>query len=169
VALLAERPWQAEPGQDAVVEERPLVITGLLLQTAGMAWIALIAAPDLGYPELIAPMSIAGVGFALAIPAVTRAVTSNVPPVDIGRASGAYSTVRQLGGAFGVAILAAAFAAFGSYASPATFSDGFSAAFGVAAGIALAGAIAGIVLPGRGSRGASPAHPEPGRPAVRAR
>jgi EmrB/QacA subfamily drug resistance transporter len=149
--------------------ERPLVIAGLLLQAAGMAWIALIAAPDLSYPELIAPMSIAGIGFALAIPAVTRAVTSNVPPVDIGRASGAYSTVRQLGGAFGVAILAAAFAAFGSYASPGTFSDGFSAAFGVAAGIALAGAIAGTVLPGRGSRPAPPAHSEPGRPAVRAR
>jgi EmrB/QacA subfamily drug resistance transporter len=130
--------------------ERPLVVTGLLLQAAGTAWIALIAGPGLTYPALIAPMSMLGVGFAVAIPAITRAVTSNVPPTDIGKASGAYSTMRQLGGAFGVAILAATFTAFGSYASPEAFSDGFSAAFGVAAGIALAGAIAGIALPGQG-------------------
>jgi EmrB/QacA subfamily drug resistance transporter len=149
--------------------ERPLVITGLLLQAAGTAWIALIAAPGVSYPELIAPMSVLGIGFAVAIPAVTRAVTSNVPPADIGKASGAYTTMRQLGGAFGVAILAATFAAFGSYASPGAFSDGFSAAFGVAAGVALAGAIAGILLPGRGSRQAPPAHPVPGKSVTRAR
>jgi EmrB/QacA subfamily drug resistance transporter len=144
--------------------ERPLVITGLLLQTAGGAWIALIAAPGLAYPELIAPMSLLGVGFAVAIPAITRAVTSTVAHADIGKASGAYSTMRQLGGAFGVAILAAAFAATGSYASPEAFSDGFSTAFGVAAAIALAGAIAGTVLPSRNRHQAPPAHSVPTKP-----
>jgi hypothetical protein len=72
-----------------------------------------------------------------------------VPPADIGKASGAYATMRQLGGAFGVAILAAAFAANGGYGSPAAFSDGFVTAFAVAAGIALAGAAAGALLPRR--------------------
>jgi EmrB/QacA subfamily drug resistance transporter len=149
--------------------ERPLVITGLLLQAAGAVWIALIAAPSLAYPALIAPMSILGVGFAVAIPAITRAVTSTVPHADIGKASGAYSTMRQLGGAFGVAIIAAAFAATGSYASPGAFSDGFSAAFGVAAGMALAGAVAGIVLPSRKHRPAFPARSVPTEPSTASR
>jgi hypothetical protein len=104
-------------------------------------------------------MTIIGVGLALAIPAVTRSVTSSVPPADIGTASGAFSTMRQLGGAFGVAVLGVAFAATGSYASPAAFSRGFVTAFGVAAGITLAGTVAGAILPGRGKRRLSPAAP----------
>jgi EmrB/QacA subfamily drug resistance transporter len=137
--------------------ERLLVVAGLLLQAAGMAWIALIAAPGLSYAELVAPMTVAGVGFAIAIPAVTKSVTSMVAPPDIGKASGTFSTVRQLGGAFGVAVLAAVFATVGGYASARTFSDGFAASLGVAAGIAFAGAIAGLALPKRTIRHVAPA------------
>ena len=57
--------------------------------------------------------------------------------------------MRQLGGAFGVAILAAVFAAAGNYAAPAAFSDGFAPATFAAACLALAGALAGMALPGR--------------------
>jgi EmrB/QacA subfamily drug resistance transporter len=139
------------------IGERALVVTGSLLQAAGVAWIAVAAGPGSGYPALVAPMSIAGLGFALAIPAVTRSVTSNVAPADIGTASGAFTTMRQLGGAFGVAVLGAAFAATGSYATPGAFSHGFVTAFCVAAGIALAGTVAGTILPSpdasRSSRG----------------
>jgi hypothetical protein len=41
------------------------------------------------------------------------------------------------------------FAASGSYASAAAFSDGFAPALGAAAALALAGAAAGIWLRGR--------------------
>jgi hypothetical protein len=74
---------------------------------------------------------------------------SSVAQGDIGKASGAFSTMRQLGGAFGVAILVAVFAAAGSYASGHAFSDGFAPAMGVSAGLSLAGVVAGLVLPGR--------------------
>ncbi len=37
--------------------ERPLIVAGLLLQTAGMAWIAVIARPGLAYAAMIAPMT----------------------------------------------------------------------------------------------------------------
>ena len=131
------------------VGERPLIVSGLLLQTAGMAWIAVIARPGLAYAMMIAPMVISGSGFAMAIPAVTKSVVSSVASQDIGKASGAFSTLRQLGGAFGVAALVAVFAAVGSYASARAFSDGFAPAIGVAAGLSLAGAIAGLVLPRR--------------------
>jgi EmrB/QacA subfamily drug resistance transporter len=129
------------------IGERRLVTAGLLLQAGGMAWIALIAVPGQSYLALIAPMSIAGVGFSIAIPAITRSVTSTVAPPDMGTAAGVYSTLRQLGGAFGVAVHVAVFAAAGGYASAQAFSDGFAVALGVAAGVALIGAIAGAALP----------------------
>lgn len=143
------------------VGERALVVAGSLLQAAGVAWIAAAAGPGTGYPALITPMTIIGAGFALAIPAVTRSVTSNVPPADIGTASGAFTTMRQLGGAFGVAVLGAAFAATGSYASPSTFSHGFTTAFAAAAGLALAGAAAGTILPPLRGRASPATSPEP--------
>jgi EmrB/QacA subfamily drug resistance transporter len=129
--------------------ERPLIVTGLTLQTAGMAWIAVIAAPGVSYLTIIGPMALSGAGLALAIPAVTKSVVGSVAPGDIGKASGSFSTMRQLGGAFGVAILAAVFAATGSYASATAFSNGFAPATGAACGLALAGVVAGLILPGR--------------------
>jgi hypothetical protein len=69
--------------------------------------------------------------------------------------------MRQLGGAFGVAVLGAAFAATGSYASPGTFSHGFTTAFAAAAGLALAGAAAGTILPGLRGRASPATSPEP--------
>jgi EmrB/QacA subfamily drug resistance transporter len=139
------------------VGERPIVVAGLVLQAAGLAWIAAIASPGADYLALVTPMTIVGVGFAVAIPAVTRAATSNTPPADIGRASGAYATMRQLGGAFGIAIAGVAFAAAGSYHSPQTFSSGFTAACAVCAALATAGIATAAALPGRRNRQARPA------------
>jgi EmrB/QacA subfamily drug resistance transporter len=137
VAPFLIAPWAGKLADRA--GERPLIVSGLLLQAAGLAWIAAIAVPRLAYLVMLAPMIISGAGFAMALPAVTKAVVGSVPPGDIGKASGAFSTMRQLGGAFGIAILAAVFAATGSYASPAAFSDGFVPATSAAAGLALAG------------------------------
>ena len=128
---------------------RPLMVTGLFLQAAGLGWIAAVARPGLAYALLIAPMVIVGCGFSLALPAMTKAVVGSVAPADIGRASGTFTTMRQLGGAFGVAIGVAVFAAAGSYASPSAFSDGFVPATWVTAGLALAGFAAALTLPRR--------------------
>ena len=81
----------------------------------------------------------------------------SVEPQHIGKASGTLSTLRQLGGVFGVAVLAAVFAGAGSYASTQAFSDGFVAAISVSAILAVAGALAGLALPGHGSRVPAPA------------
>jgi predicted MFS family arabinose efflux permease len=143
------------------IGERTLVVTGSLLQAAGVAWIAAAAGTGSGYLALIAPMSIVGAGFALAIPAVTKSVTSTVPPADIGTASGAFTTMRQLGGAFGVAILGTVFTATGSYTTPGAFTHGFVTALGAAAGLALAGAVAGTILPTLRRRPSPAASPEP--------
>ncbi len=128
---------------------RVLVGAGLLLVTAGMGWIALIATPRLAYWELVAPLVIAGAGVSMAIPAAQTAIMGSVAADDLGRASGTATMMRQLGGVFGLAIAASVFAGSGSYASPAGFGDGFVPAIAVSAAFALAGAIAGVALPRR--------------------
>jgi hypothetical protein len=76
-------------------------------------------------------------------------VLGAVAPSHLGTASGTVNTMRQLGGAFGLAIVVAVFAGAGTYASPADFTAGFRSAVGVAAALSLAGAVAGLALPSR--------------------
>ncbi|MFF2550212.1 MFS transporter [Nocardia sp. NPDC058058] len=127
--------------------ERPLVVLGLLLQAIGYGWIALIARPDLPYAMLVAPFVIAGIGASMAIPSAQSAVLRAVPISGVGAASGTYNALRQLGGAFGIAVPAAVFAATGGYASARSFTDGFTAAIIAGALLALLGAAAGLLIP----------------------
>jgi EmrB/QacA subfamily drug resistance transporter len=145
-------PFLISPRAGALVDRiggRPLIVAGLVLQTIGMGWIALVAGPSVSYVALAVPMTVSGAGAALAIPALTKTVVSSVALADIGKASGTFSTMRQLGSAFGVAILVAVFAGNGGYSSAQAFSDGFVPAIGVTAALSLAGALAGMALPGR--------------------
>ena len=128
------------------IGERPLVVVGLFLQAVGLAWVALVARTGMSYAEMVPPLILAGVGISAAIPAAQNAVVSAVAPTEIGKASGTFSTMRQLGGAFGLAIAVAVFAGAGSYASPGAFSDGFGPAIAVSAGLSLCGALAGMSL-----------------------
>ncbi|MES2030641.1 MAG: MFS transporter [Pseudomonadota bacterium] len=129
--------------------ERPLVVGGLLLQATGMAWIAMIAAPDGAFTTLAAPMILAGAGVSLAMPAAQNAVISAVSPADIGKASGAFNMFRFLGGALGIALMVAVFNRFGGLQTPETFSTGFRAVLGVAAVLSAAGAAVALMLPDR--------------------
>jgi hypothetical protein len=101
------------------------------------------------YWRLVAPLAIAGCGVSMAMPALQNAVVSSVAPARIGKASGAFNMMRQLGGVFGIALLVAVFTGAGSYASPQHFSDGFTSAIAVAAGLSLLGAVASVGLPQR--------------------
>jgi len=146
------------------IGERPLLVAGLALQGAGMAWLALVAGPDLTYGQILAPFIVAGVGVSMAIPAAQNAVVGSVATDAIGKAAGVNSMMRELGGVFGIAVAVAVFAAAGSYASPDAFTDGFTPAILVAAGLSVAGAAAGLALPGR--RGAALRAPIAGVPAL---
>lgn len=149
--------------------ERPLTVLGVSLQTIGMGWIALIAAPDLAYLQLVAPLVIAGAGVSMAMPAAQNAVFGAVAAGEIGKASGMFNMLRFLGGAFGVAILVAGFAATGSLASPEAFGAGFRTAIEIAAGLSLAAAVAGMWLPGRRKLVLPQAEPFAGTPATATR
>jgi EmrB/QacA subfamily drug resistance transporter len=131
------------------VGERPFAVIGLLLQAAGMGWIALIAGPDVAYWRLVAPLMMAGCGVSMAMPALQNAVVGAVAPASIGKASGTFNMLRQLGGVFGIAVLVAVFTGAGSYGSGQLFSDGFTSAIGVAAALSLLGALASLGLPER--------------------
>ena len=131
------------------IGERPLLIGGLALQTAGLAWLASIATPDLAYSQMLAPFIIAGVGVSMAIPAAQNAVVGSVASEALGKAAGVNSMMRELGGVFGIALAVAVFAATGGYASAQAFTDGFGPAIGVAAGLAFFGMLAAVALPSR--------------------
>ncbi|MGX5831235.1 MFS transporter [Mesorhizobium sp. 43Arga] len=126
-----------------------LIVFGLVVQAAGLGWIALIADPGIVYTEMILPMILTGAGFAVAVTITQKTVIGAVAMPDIGKASGTLSTIRQLGGAFGVALTVAAFARAGSHATPMAFSQGFAVASGVSAMLSLAGAGAGLFMAGK--------------------
>jgi len=136
---------------------RPFMLFGLLLQAVGLGWLAAVVTPGVGYGTLVAPLVVAGVGIAMCFPTTANAVVAAVPPEDAGVAAGTNTALREVGGVFGVAILAAVFAAQGGYASPAAFIDGFRPAMVVAALVPLAGVVAAALAPGKAAERA----PEP--------
>jgi len=142
---------------------RPFITTGLLLQAGGLAWIAAVAAPGLSYAVLGPALTVAGVGIGLVFPTVATEVMTSVPAPEIGVASGANSALRELGGVFGVAVLASVFARPGVYTSPAIFTGGFQAALWVGAAFSAAGVLIAVSVRPRlaQAEGRSSARPEP--------
>jgi EmrB/QacA subfamily drug resistance transporter len=131
------------------VGERALVVVGLTLQAAGMVWLSWLARADAAYIAWVLPLAIAGAGISMAMPAAQSAVLGAVEPADIGKASGLFNTLRQLGGVLGVAVTVAVFVRAGGYASAREFGNGFSAALITCAVLSLAGAAMGLRLRGR--------------------
>ena len=97
------------------------------------------------------PSVVAGIGVSMAIPAAQNSVVGSFALEDVGKAAGANSMMRELGGVFGIAVAVAVFAGAGSYASADAFLDGFAPAIGVVAALSLAGAVVALALPGRRS------------------
>jgi EmrB/QacA subfamily drug resistance transporter len=131
------------------IGERPLIVGGLAVQAAGLATIALIAAPDVSYWQLLVPLLVTGIGTSAGIPVVQSALIGAVDPDQVGKASGVNNMMQELGGAFGVAALVAVFTATGGYVSAEAFSDGFVPAISVCSALAATGAVAAIAIPAR--------------------
>jgi EmrB/QacA subfamily drug resistance transporter len=143
------------PGVGALVDrigERPLMVSGLLIQTGGTAWIAAIARPGMPFSHLVVPMIVAGVGISMAIPSAQNSVVGSATLETAGKLAGINSMMRELGGVFGIAIAVAVFAGFGGYASSQAFINGFGPAIGVSSGLAFLGALCAMALPGRKRR-----------------
>jgi hypothetical protein len=78
---------------------------------------------------------------------VATVVLGAVRPREAGQASGANNAIRELGGVFGVAVMATIFSSVGSYASAQAFSDGLAAAEWVGAAIVGVGALIALAIP----------------------
>ena len=128
---------------------RLLMAAGLGLQAAGLAWLAAVTEPTVAYVQLVPGFVVSGIGMALFFAPAATVVLGSVRPVEEGQASGANNAIRELGGVFGVSVLAAVFAAYGGYASGASYVDGLVPAVYVGAAVVGLGALAALAIPGR--------------------
>ena len=143
-------PWTAMPiivapiagAMSDRVGGQKLMGLGLALQAIGLAWIAHVSTPTTPYSSLVIPFALSGAGMALFFAPVANVVLSSVKPEEEGQASGANNAVRELGGVFGVAVLASLFAHYGGYTSGQAFVDGMTPAVYVGAAVVGLGSVA---------------------------
>jgi EmrB/QacA subfamily drug resistance transporter len=134
---------------------KPLLIVGMSVLTLGMILFTRIT-PRANYlGDLLAPSLLVSIGMGLSLVPATISAVAGVAPTEAGLASGLVSTSRLVGGAIGLAILAAIATAHtntdlthvGTTAHAALVS-GFKLAFVLGAVSALVGAlVAGFGLP----------------------
>jgi predicted MFS family arabinose efflux permease len=126
---------------------RRIVALGLALQTAGIAWLAVVASPTLAYTHLIPAFVLAGIGMGFFFAPIARLTIDFAPGELQGVASGTSNALRQLGTVLGIAVMGAIFSAVGGYTSAASFVTGMRAAETVGAIILGAGAILALAIP----------------------
>ncbi len=161
-------PWTAMPMVVAPIAGvlsdrvggRPVIATGLALQAVGLGYFAVILAVHVSYATMVPALVISGIGMAMYFAPASNVVMGSVRPEEQGIASGANNAMREVGGAFGVAVLASVFSANGGYASAQSFVDGLAPALWTGAGAVAAGAVAAALLP-RLRKTADAPHEEP--------
>ena len=129
-----------------------LMGVGLLLQAVGLAWIAEVTTPTSAYSAIVIPFILSGAGMALFFAPVANVVLSAVRPEEEGQASGANNAIRELGGVFGVAVLASVFSHYGGYQSGASFVHGLTPAVYVGAVVVALGGLAALAIKRRAPR-----------------
>lgn len=92
---------------------------------------------------------LAGVGMGLAFAPSSTAVLADMAPDDHATASSSNATIREVGVALGVAVLAAVFQASGGTITPDGYGDALRPALLVDATVVAAGAVTTRWLPGR--------------------
>ncbi|MEU5692906.1 MFS transporter [Actinosynnema sp. NPDC020468] len=141
-----------------------LMALGLALQGIGLAWIANIATTTTPYGDMVPPMVIAGIGMGLVFAPTTAVVLGSVRPHEHGKASGANNTVREIGGALGIAVLTTVFTDYFDdvqIRKPAdaaeAFVHGMVPAIWVGVVFVAVGALAGLFIRKRKALSAEPA------------
>ncbi len=128
---------------------RPILFLGMSLMAIALAWLSVVTTPTVDYLEIVPAFIMAGIGMGLFFAPIANVVLSAVRPEEEGKASGANNAIRELGGVFGVAVLASIFAANGSYVTGQTFVSGMIPALQIGAVVVAAGAVAALALRGR--------------------
>jgi EmrB/QacA subfamily drug resistance transporter len=130
---------------------KPLVLVGSALSCTGLLILSAIVDHD-SYAVAVAPMTLVTLGMGLTFTPLTVAATNGVPRELAGLASGLITTLRQLGGAVGLATMATAAAArTRSLATTSTAVDaatsGYARAFFLQGVCALAAMLIAATLP----------------------
>ncbi len=128
-----------------------VVRTGLVLQSIGLLLVALAVSAHVDFIHLLPGMIAFGCGVGLASSQLTSVILSDIDPAKTGVASGANTTVRQVGIALGIATFASFIDASARVGSPETIAAGarpamFFGAFIVAFGAALSFLIPRVVV-----------------------
>jgi EmrB/QacA subfamily drug resistance transporter len=155
-------PWTAMPMVIAPVAGalsdriggRPIVFTGFVTMAAGLAWFATVATPDVGYAAQVPAFVLCGAGMAMFFAPASAILMSSVDPAEQGIASGVNNSVREVGGALGVAVLASVFSANGGYDTRQHFTNGLVPALWIGAASLAVAALAVLWVPRGGSRSA---------------
>jgi EmrB/QacA subfamily drug resistance transporter len=137
---------------------KPTILGGLGLMALGLLLFARSPVGGNFLVDVLPGMLLLGVGASFAFMAVILASTAGVPEGEAGLASGLVNTSQQMGGALGLAALAAVAATYtagidGFRTSVAALNSGYHAAFLAGAGLVVLGALiaaAKLRLPGDG-------------------
>ncbi|GAA3524913.1 MFS transporter [Aeromicrobium panaciterrae] len=95
----------------------PVVTVGMAFNAVGLGLWAIAVEPDVSYTALLPALVVCGIGMGMFFAPSASLVMSTVRPEEEGIASGANNAIREVGGAIGVASLAAVFSAQGGYES----------------------------------------------------
>jgi len=135
---------------------KPVLVAGLTMVAVALVWFSRVPVDGTYLSNLLGPMVLAAVGLGFAFVPVTIGAVSGVSESDSGLASGLINTAQQVGGALGLAVLAAianshttdllAEAQGNPQAVPGALTEGFQAAFLAGAGIAALGVVAALTL-----------------------
>ena len=139
---------------------RGFMAAGLALQAGALAWFATVTSTTTPFSEIAAPLVMAGAGMGLVFAPSAAALLSVVAPSQAGQASGTNNAIREVGGVFGVAVLASIFSHSGTLTSPASFVAGVTPALWVGAAVVAVGALLALALP-RGKAAPAPVAVQP--------
>ncbi|WP_405056039.1 DHA2 family efflux MFS transporter permease subunit [Kribbella sp. NBC_01505] len=145
-------PMVVAPIAGAIVDRvgpRVLVATGQVLLVIALGWMALVTTAGVTFGELLVPFALAGIGMGLTFAPLASVVMGEMTDRDRGVASGANSTIREIGVAMGIAVLVSVFASAGAYDTPDRYVDGLVPAVWTGAAVVAVGAVAALLLPGR--------------------
>ena len=132
---------------------KPVLAAGLGLIAVGLVWFSQVSTDGTYVGDVLFPSLLAAAGLGFAFVPVTIAAVTGVSNSEAGLASGLINTSQQIGGALGLAVLAAVatnvtgdLAAVPREQVPAALTEGFQAAFLTGAGFAAAGALLTLLL-----------------------
>ena len=128
------------------VGRRPVMVTGLFLQSAGFAWVVARGSLATSWTELDVALLVAGIGVSMALPTVPTAVLNAVAPHELGKASGINYMMQRFGAVFAIAVASAVFAAYGHPGTPASVTDGFRPALAACSVFALLAALGALAI-----------------------